>query len=117
MIERLAILFNRFSAKAHGIGTICILPLMIFLITLNVLLRYAFNSPLAWGDELNGLLLFLVLFLSLTFTWDQKQHVRMEIVYVLLKGRMRSLADLATGIIGILFLGSWGSNAFGTSPI
>ena len=117
MIERLAILFNRFSAKAHGIGTICILPLMIFLITLNVLLRYAFNSPLAWGDELNGLLLFLVLFLSLTFTWDQKQHVRMEIVYVLLKGRMRSLADWPRGSSGFFFLGSWGSNAFGTSPI
>jgi TRAP-type transport system small permease protein len=108
MIERLVIFLNRFSAKAHAIGTICILPLMIFLITLNVLLRYAFNSPLAWGDELNGILLFLVLFLSLTFTWDQKQHVRMEIVYVLLKGRMRSLADLAAGIIGILFFGLMG---------
>jgi TRAP-type C4-dicarboxylate transport system permease small subunit len=108
MVERLATFFNRFSAKAHDTGTLIFLPVMIFLITLNVVLRYAFNAPLAWGDEVNGLLLFLVLFLSLTFTWDQKKHIRMEIVYALLKGRMRSLADLATGITGILFFGLMG---------
>jgi TRAP-type C4-dicarboxylate transport system permease small subunit len=108
MLARLAVFFNRFSAKAHDAGTIVFLPLMIFLITLNVVLRYAFNAPLAWGDEANGLLLFLILFLSLTFTWDQKKHIRMEIVYALLKGRMRSLADLATGITGILFFGLMG---------
>jgi len=108
MIERLAAFFNRFSAKAHDVGTLFFLPLMIFLITLNVLLRYGFNAPLLWGDEANGLILFLVVFLSLTFTWDQKKHIRMEIFYVLLKGRMRSLADLATGITGILFFGLMG---------
>ncbi len=108
MIERLTAFFNRFSAKAHDVGTLFFLPLMIFLITLNVVLRYGFNAPLIWGDEVNGLILFLVVFLSLTFTWDQKKHIRMEIVYVLLKGRMRSLADLATGITGILFFGLMG---------
>ena len=108
MLDRLTAFLNWFSEKAHDTGTIVFLPLMIFLITLNVVLRYAFNAPLAWGDEINGLLLFLVLFLSLTYTWDQKKHIRMEIVYALLKGRMRSLADLATGFTGILFFGLMG---------
>jgi TRAP-type C4-dicarboxylate transport system permease small subunit len=116
MLARWAVFFNRFSAKAHDAGTLIFLPLMIFLITLNVVLRYAFNAPLAWGDEVNGLLLFLVLFLSLTFTWDQKKHIRMEIVYALLKGRWRSLADLATGITGILFFGLMGIQCFRDIP-
>ena len=116
MIERWVVFLNRFSAKAHDTGTIVFLPLMIFLITLNVLLRYAFNAPLAWGDEVNGLLLFLILFLSLTFTWDQKKHIRMEIVYTLLKGRMRTVADLATGITGILFFGLMGIQSLRDIP-
>jgi len=81
---------------------------MIVLITVNVVMRYVFNAPLAWGEEMNGLLLFLVLFFSLTYTWDQKRHIRMEIVYVRLKGGWRSLADLASGITGIIFFGLLG---------
>lgn len=108
MLDRLTAFFNRFSEKAHDMGTIVFLPVMIFLITVNVVLRYAFNAPIAWGDEANGLLLFWVLFLSITYSWDQKKHIRMEIVYVHLKGRMRSLADLASGITGIIFFGLMG---------
>jgi len=108
MLNRLTGFLNRFSEWCHDLGTIVFLPLMTLLITLNVIMRYAFNAPLLWGDEMDGLLLFLVLFLSLTYTWDQKRHIRMEIVYVHLKGWMRSLADLASGITGIIFFGLLG---------
>lgn len=108
MLDRLTAFLNWFSEKAHDTGTLVFLPIMIFLITLNVVLRYAFNTPLVWGDEANGLILFLVLFLSLTYAWDQKKHIRMEIVYVKLKGWKRSLADLASGITGIVFFGLLG---------
>jgi TRAP-type C4-dicarboxylate transport system permease small subunit len=109
MLHRLAVFFNRFSKWCHDLGTIIILPLMVVIITANVAMRYIFNAPLAWGEELNGLLLFLVLFLSMTYTWDQKKHIRMEIVYVLLKGRWRRFADWTTGITGIIFFGLLGT--------
>jgi TRAP-type C4-dicarboxylate transport system permease small subunit len=89
---------------------------MILIITLNVIMRYVFNAPLSWGEEMDGLLLFLVLFLSMTFTWDQKRHIRMEIVYVKLKGGMRSLADLASGITGIIFFGLLAVQCFRDIP-
>ncbi len=108
MLNRLTGFFNRFSERCHDLGTIVFLPIMILIITLNVIMRYVFNAPLSWGEEMNGLLLFLILFLSMTYTWDQKRHIRMEIVYVLLKGRLRSLADLASGITGIIFFGLLG---------
>lgn len=109
MLQRLAVFFNRFSKWCHDLGTIIILPLMALIITVNVAMRYIFNAPLAWGEELNGLLLFLVLFLSMTYTWDQKRHIRMEIVYVQLKGRWRAVADWVTGITGIIFFGLLGT--------
>jgi TRAP-type transport system small permease protein len=105
MLGRWTIALNRFSERAHALGTIVFLPLMALLVTMNVIMRYVFNHPLGWGEEMEGLLLFLVLFLSMTFAWDQKKHIRMELVYVKLKGGKRSLADLATGITGIIFFG------------
>jgi len=108
MLSRLTGFLNRFSERCHDLGTTVFLPLMILLITLNVVMRYVFNAPISWGEEMDGLLLFLVLFLSMTFTWDQKRHIRMEIVYVKLKGGWRSLADLAAGITGIIFFGLLG---------
>ncbi len=108
MLNRLTAFFNRFSEWCHDTGTIGLLPLMTFLITLNVIMRYVFNAPISWGEDMEGLLLFLVLFFSMTYTWDQKRHIRMEIVYVKLKGVWRSIADLASGITGIIFFGLLG---------
>lgn len=108
MLKRLTDILHRFSEVCHDVGTIVLLPIMILIITINVFMRYLFNAPISWGEEANGLLLFLVLFLSMTYAWDQKRHIRMEIVYALLKGRWRTFADLATGITGIIFFGLLG---------
>ena len=108
MLDHFTSFLKSVSQYSHDVGTIVFLPLMAFLVTLNVIFRYALNMPLAWGEEINGLLLFLVLFLSLTYTWDQQKHIRMEIFYVRLKSRMRLIADLASGITGIIFFGLLG---------
>ena len=108
MLNWLPSLLNKFSEKCHDVGTIIFLPIMTILIALNVILRYVFNAPLSWGEEMNGLLLFLTLFLSITYAWDQNRHIRMEIVYVKLKGKLRRFADFVTGITGIIFFGLMG---------
>jgi TRAP-type C4-dicarboxylate transport system permease small subunit len=108
MLSRLTAFLTGFSAKAHDTGTLIILPIIALLVTTNVMLRYLFNSPLAWEEEMNGLFLFLVLFLSITYTWDQKKHIRMEILYVQFKGPLRALADIVTGLAGIIYFGFLG---------
>nr|WP_314624014.1 TRAP transporter small permease [uncultured Noviherbaspirillum sp.] len=105
MLNRLKSVFMGFSRWCHAFGTLVVLPLMVLIITCNVAMRYFFNAPLAWGEEINGLLLFLALFLSMTYTWDQKKHIRMELVYVHLKGRWRALSDVLTALAGIVFFG------------
>jgi TRAP-type C4-dicarboxylate transport system permease small subunit len=116
MFNSFVVFLERFSEWCHDLGTIVLLPIMILIITANVFLRYIFNAPLSWGEEMNGMLLFLVLFLSMTYTWDQKRHIRMEIVYVLLKGRWRSFADILTGITGIIFFGILGIQSIRDIP-
>jgi TRAP-type C4-dicarboxylate transport system permease small subunit len=116
MLTKFISLLNRFSEICHDIGTIVFIPIMIAIVSLNVVLRYFFNAPLSWGEEMNGMLLFLVLFLSMTYAWDQKKHIRMEIVYVLFKGVWRSLADLIAGICGIIFFSMLAVQCFRDMP-
>jgi TRAP-type C4-dicarboxylate transport system permease small subunit len=112
MLQRLHAVLKDFSTWCHNVGTLVVLPIMALIITFNVVMRYFFNAPLSWGEEANGLLLFLVLFLSMTYTWDQKKHIRMELVYVHLKGNWRTISDWATAIAGIIFFGLLGLQCF-----
>jgi TRAP-type C4-dicarboxylate transport system permease small subunit len=116
MLTSLIALLNSFSKWTHDIGTIVFLPLMILLVAINVIFRYFFNYPLSWGEEMDGLLLFLVLFCSMTYTWDQKRHIRIELVYEHLKGRFRTIADIASGLTGIIFFGLIGYQSFKEIP-
>jgi TRAP-type C4-dicarboxylate transport system permease small subunit len=108
MTRRLVNFLKDFSRWCHDFGTLVILPLMVVIITADVVMRYFFNAPLAWGEEINGLLLFLALMLSMTYAWDMNKHIRMELLYVRLKGGWRALADITTGVTGIVFFGCLG---------
>lgn len=101
-------LLKKFSEWCNDLGTLVVLPLMAVVITANVVLRYFFNSPLEWGEEFNGLLLFLLLMLSLTYAWDMNKHIRMELIYLRLTGWRRAAADIVTGICGVIFFGALG---------
>jgi TRAP-type C4-dicarboxylate transport system permease small subunit len=116
MLRQVTHFLNLLSRAGHDAGTQILLPIMIIIITLNVILRYIFNSPLSWGEEANGLLLFMVLFLSLTYTWDRNRHIRMEIVYARMKGGMRRVADIVSGLTGITFFGLMGIQSIRDIP-
>ncbi|MBS0429127.1 MAG: TRAP transporter small permease [Proteobacteria bacterium] len=97
-----------FSRWCNDVSTLVVLPLMVLAITADVILRYFFNAPLEWGEEVNGLLLFLLLMLSMTYAWDLNKHIRMEIFYLRLRGWRRTFADVVSGLTGILFFGCLG---------
>lgn len=108
MGSRVVSFFRFFSQACHDFGTLIVLPLMALIITLDVGFRYFFNAPFDWGVEVDGLLLFLVLQLSMTYAWDKGKHIRMELVYVRLGPRWRAVADITTGLTGIVFFGLLG---------
>lgn len=108
MVNRFVSLLKGFSKWCNDFGTLVILPLMVLVITADVVLRYFFNAPLSWGEEANGMLLFLLLMLSMTYAWDMNKHIRMELVYLTLTGWRRAAADIITGLTGIVFFGSLG---------
>ncbi|MYF69075.1 MAG: TRAP transporter small permease [Proteobacteria bacterium] len=95
----------RAAATLYAVGVRAALPALLAFVTLEVVLRYGFNSPLQWSRDVNGLLLLVTLFSTLPHAWDRGFHIRMEIVHRRLRGRWRSLADALTALAGLVFFG------------
>ena len=53
---------------------------MVFAVTVDVILRYVFNSPTVWVVETSTYLLVVMTSLGLAYTLREKGHVRVDIV-------------------------------------
>lgn len=88
------------------------LPALVVLVTLDVILRYVFDSPLHWGRNVNGLLLLISTFSALPHAWDRGYHIRMELLYGRMRGTSRGWADIVAavsgiGVLGLLMVQAW----------
>ena len=110
-LEGVDVWSDRVSKALYRVAVDAALPALMLIVTLDVVLRYVFNSPLPWGRDVNGLLLLITIFSALPHAWDRGYHIRMEVFYNRLPGRARNLADVATAAAGILFLGLMGIQA------
>ncbi len=90
------------SALLHGIGIYISIPLLTLIIFCDVFLRYVFNAPLRWGDELSSLLLLVVLVGSLNLCTQQRGHVRMDSLYARFGPRLRRGVDAITNLCGMV---------------
>ena len=107
---------NRISTALFRVAVDAALPALMAIVTLDVILRYVFNSPLPWGRDVIGLLLLITIFSALPHAWDRRYHIRMEVFYSRLQGRARNLADVTTGVAGILFFALMGIQALRFAP-
>jgi len=75
-LERVA---NPLSVIADSTGR-CILALMVFLVTVDVVLRYLFNRPLKGSYELIEFMMILVVFFGLAYTQIRKNHLSINLL-------------------------------------
>ncbi len=115
-LEAVDVWSDRISKVLFRVAVDFALPALMLVVTLDVVLRYVFNSPLAWGRDVNGVLLLMATFSALPHAWDRGYHIRMEVFYSRLHGRARDLADVATGAAGILFFALMGVQALRFTP-
>ena len=96
MIARL----SRGAALLSGISTLVIA----LLISADVLLRYFFNSPLLFVDEVASFLLVLVIFGGLAYTFLGGGHVRVDLITTHLRPALRAWLRAGGLVVGIAFL-------------
>lgn len=89
--------FRRFSIDAISywlaqVGSIVVLSAMMFLTTLDVILRDFFNNPIYGANDMNCLLMMMLVFFSISYCWVERGHIRMELLVRLLPPRGRTYA-------------------------
>jgi len=94
---------SRLSGMLHLVGVYAGIPALILIISTDVVLRYFFNRPLRWGDEVSALIQLAVLVGSLNLCTEQRGHVRMDALYVRFGPRLKRATDVVANLCGGVF--------------
>jgi C4-dicarboxylate transporter DctQ subunit len=107
--------FDRAVASAAfaltAAGVLCVVAMTI-VITYEVALRYLFNAPTMWADEIASYLLIAIVFLGLAQNLRQGTHIRIDVITSLVSPRTQQVLEIFAYAIGIVFsamlaVGTW----------
>ena len=82
-------------------GAILIIVFVMFFVGAEVIMRYAFNAPIAGHLEGSELLLPVIVFLAISYTQATRGHVGMDLLLDMLAPRARRYAEMAALLISI----------------
>jgi TRAP-type C4-dicarboxylate transport system permease small subunit len=94
--------FDAFLRRVLQIETICsvtILSVLIALISCQVFLRYVFNSPFTWAEELGALLLIYLSFVTGDVVYKKNAHISIDYVVGFFPPRLRAASEIALGLM------------------
>lgn len=80
-----------------------VLAMFVFIL-LEVFLRYAFNSPTVWTNELTQLLFGVYAVLSGGYLMAHKGHVNVDLIYAALSRRQQAALDIVTSVLFFIFV-------------
>lgn len=76
----------------------------VFLVNLNVLMRYFFSTPLQWSEEIVTSLFVWTVFIGSAYAYRKHAHLGVDIVVNLLPEKARETLMLVVSIIELLIL-------------
>jgi TRAP-type C4-dicarboxylate transport system permease small subunit len=108
-LKRLAILggrlfgrvINQITLSASAIAGLAVLA-MTLIITLDVVMRYAFK-PTKWVEEFSTYLMAGLVFLGLAYTLKENAHIRVDFLMVKLPKRVRDWLGVINSILLLAF--------------
>jgi len=74
-----------------------------FIICLEVILRYIFNSPTIWVEEMSRFLQIWATYLALTFSFHHNNLIRITFVYDRLNENAKKILDIISFVTIIIF--------------
>ncbi|MBT9490716.1 MAG: TRAP transporter small permease subunit [Rubrivivax sp.] len=97
-------LAGRIEAVIDGVGrlTLYLTLVMITLVALNVLLRYAFSFGSVWAQELEWHLLAAVILLGMGYALQRGDNVRVDVFYADFGPRAKFVVNLVSGVLLLL---------------
>ena len=90
--------FDAFLRRLLQVETVCsvaILSVLIALISCQVFLRYLFNNPFTWAEELSALLLIYLSFVTGDVVYKKNAHISIDYVVGFFPARLRAATQIA----------------------
>ena len=74
-----------------------------FIISYEVIMRYIFNSPTVWVNEISRFLQIWATYLALTYTFHKKEFIRITVLYDKLNKKGKKILDFISDIFILTF--------------
>lgn len=74
-----------------------------FIISYEVIMRYLFNSPTVWVNEISRFLQIWATYLALTYSFDRKEFIRITVLYDKLNKAGKKVLDFISAIFILTF--------------
>ena len=97
-------MIGRVARSASTLAGLAVLVIVV-LITYDVLMRYFFNDPQLFVDEVASFLQIVVIFGGLAYTFRTGGHVRVDLVTARLPARARAWLRVVALLGSLVFLG------------
>ncbi len=94
---------SRFFGAIAALTVVVLVVLMLY----DVVLRYAFNAPTTWGNDLNTFLMGGAFVMSIAYALSTDSHVRVDLLYTGRNRRYLNYVDLVGFTLIILPVVAW----------
>ncbi|EZQ18387.1 TRAP transporter small permease subunit [Halopseudomonas bauzanensis] len=84
-----------------------VIPIFVFIL-IEVFLRYLFNAPTVWTNELTQMLFGLYAVLSGGYILAHRGHVNVDIFHATLPRRVQATVDIFTSVLFFIFVMAFG---------
>lgn len=98
-MRRLVKLYNKFEEYLL-VGSLVVTVTIIFI---QVIMRYVFNSSLSWSEELARYIFIWQIWLGASIGVRDKKHIKVELIFGLVKGRGKKVIDIIASFIWLTF--------------
>jgi TRAP-type C4-dicarboxylate transport system permease small subunit len=92
--------------QIETVVSVAILSVLVVLISLQVFLRYLFNNPFTWAEELAALLLIYLSFVTGDVVYKKQAHISIDYVVGFFPPRLRAVSEIALGLMICVCLGA-----------
>ena len=75
---------------------IAVMTFMLLVLSLHVIMRFAFNNPIIWTDEVITMMQGTLAFAGIGYCFHKKQHTELSLVYDKVPRPVQWLFDLAS---------------------
>ncbi len=98
---------NRFAEGLTAVLeylTMACIALMAILVIAQVILRYAFNDPLTWSEEMARIVFIYLTFIGIGAAYGRRRHMFVDALLIELPPRLRRIAEVSVAGLASAFL-------------